>query len=975
MNTQGLDIEHFGLFHCAIHGLPASPSLEAFSSRLASSDDHLDDPCLVVPRDHLGCIDAAIFTIAALQGSGPRRLIVVSPTLPIIDTTWHRACTLQRSLQTPRSPITASVTEALLAMAGEHAAVGTEPFSVGRGWPRVAASSIWCRSPAQPTVLCTDAAQFTSDLLFRSRGAPSVQWPLFAGLAGCDSLVMTLNLPSQHPLRAILQSVTRAQSRTERIAGLEPLRWIDVIADLDETISLQPADSSTPRASPATHDALASTAALRTTSLHTDSLATSIHALSRSILPSVSARLLVVLPDEQAVLAAERLLRKDLPPGVELLTAVASLRELERSRLESHLLGVAPAHTPALRQVLLSTPLISQSVGLDCDTLVAFADAGHLPRDLELFISGLDGPAPRVFILVPADSTHSPSGPPQELPAAVTPLSDVTLDGFAAFELRSATTLASRATHVADDRNAFAGVSGRDTRGIRSLEPPRSVPSLLPAHLSMLARTSPPAASPDVSCFTGLDRLTEQDCKLCWRIDLPSVLAGQAALEDYAWALPPMPGECITAAIGTVRTWLLRSEPECSSSLNGDAAATPVARPPRIARIASVDRSVSWLSTLAAIAPGDVLMIADHPRHESRSHGVDGLPTATSFAGRSMIDCSDEAWCQDGGSIRLRVTAAVLDAYSRQTGVSIHWPLESMPPDPGLLLRDLARVSRQLLRPMGRQRLGPSEHALLKSVLHAIDGGTRFRFVRHPCGGFVIHSIPFAEQSWLELPDDQTPGIGSLERHTAEVVRCTERFASSLSLTRVVSTSLAYAARWHDTGKSDHRYQGFIRGGFAALPCLARPSHSRPPSSTELHRCLAGWPRLGRHELLSVDAARRAFAQADHGQGCCDEALTMHLVATHHGHGRPFLHPLDADREASVMRPGPPFPGDSDDLQTGFHASSGGRFEMMNARYGLWGLAYLESILRIADARCVESELRAMEGDSGDFTPGSGQWP
>lgn len=973
MNTRGLGIEHFGLFYRAIHGLPDSPSLEAFSRRLASADEPLDGPCLVAPRDHLGCIDAAIFTIAALQGSGPRRLIVVTPTLPIIDTIWHRACTLQRALQTPRSPITASVTTALLAMAGEHATAGKGPLSVGRGWPRVTPDSIWCRSPAQPTVLCTDAAQLASDLLFRSRGAPSVHWPMFAGLAGCDSLVMTLNLPSQHPVRAVLQTVSHAQCRTEQIAGLKPLRWIDVVADRDGPLSLHPAETSTRRASPDAHDTLATATAIGAISLRTDPLANSVYAVSRSILPSIATRLLVVLPDEQTVLAAERLFRKGPLPGIELLPAVESTRELERSRLESQLLGVAPAHAPARRQVLLSTPLISQSTGLHCDALIAFADADHLPRHLELFISSLASPAPRVFILVPADSRNRPPGPPQGLPAVVTPLTDVSLDGFAAYELREAAAVANRATLVADDRNAFAGVSGRYALGTRSLEPPRSVPSLLPAHLSMLARTSTPAASPDVSCFAGLDSLTEQDCQLCWRIDLPSVLAGQSALEDYAWALPPMPGECITAALGTVRTWLSRSEPECSSRLNGDAAATPVARLPRIARIASVDRSVSWLSTLVAIAPGDVLLIADHPRHESPSNGVDDLPTATSFAGRSMIDCSDEAWCHDGGSVRLRITAAVLDAYSRKTGVSAGWPLESMPPDPGLLLRDVASVLRQLVRPMGRKRLDPSEHALLKSVLQAIDAGTRFRFTRHPCGGFVIHSIPSAEQSCLNLPDDHTPGIGSLARHTAEVVRCTERFASSLHLPRVVSTSLVSAARWHDTGKSDHRYQGFIRGGFAALPCLARPSHSRPPSSAELHRYLAGWPRLGRHELLSVDAARRAFAQADDGLGCCDEALTMHLVATHHGHGRPFLHPLDTDRDQSATTPVPPLLEDSAGLQTRFHASSGGRFEMMNARYGLWGLAFLESILRIADARCVESELRAMEAGSGDLTPGSGQ--
>ena len=71
-------------------------------------------------------------------------------------------------------------------------------------------------------------------------------------------------------------------------------------------------------------------------------------------------------------------------------------------------------------------------------------------------------------------------------------------------------------------------------------------------------------------------------------------------------------------------------------------------------------------------------------------------------------------------------------------------------------------------------------------------------------------------------------------------------------------------------------------------------------------------------------------------------------MASHHGHARPLLPPVDdhgtAKLEASID-------GTSVvvDLPRGVRLSDADRFARLNRRYGRWGLALLETVVRCAD--------------------------
>jgi CRISPR-associated endonuclease/helicase Cas3 len=86
----------------------------------------------------------------------------------------------------------------------------------------------------------------------------------------------------------------------------------------------------------------------------------------------------------------------------------------------------------------------------------------------------------------------------------------------------------------------------------------------------------------------------------------------------------------------------------------------------------------------------------------------------------------------------------------------------------------------------------------------------------------------------------------------------------------------------------------------------------------------------------------------------CDSELALHLIGTHHGWGRPFP-PVWDDGENAIE-------AEID----GAHVTVAGvhriarldsgwaeRYAALTRKYGWWGLAYLETILRRAD--CVQS--------------------
>ena len=198
----------------------------------------------------------------------------------------------------------------------------------------------------------------------------------------------------------------------------------------------------------------------------------------------------------------------------------------------------------------------------------------------------------------------------------------------------------------------------------------------------------------------------------------------------------------------------------------------------------------------------------------------------------------------------------------------------------------------------------------------------------------------------------------SLEDHSVSVERAANKLARRC-LPGDLLAQVRLAAYWHDAGKLDERFQVMLRQGDEVAAASADAPLAKSafiPASPARRRAIreaSGLPENFRHEMLSAQLAKlHAPLPAN------DEAaeLILHLIASHHGHARPF----------APVSPDPTPPGvsgrlGSEQVDLGAtqraalaapHRIDSGladRFWRMNRRYGWWGLAYLEAIVRLAD--------------------------
>jgi len=98
-----------------------------------------------------------------------------------------------------------------------------------------------------------------------------------------------------------------------------------------------------------------------------------------------------------------------------------------------------------------------------------------------------------------------------------------------------------------------------------------------------------------------------------------------------------------------------------------------------------------------------------------------------------------------------------------------------------------------------------------------------------------------------------------------------------------------------------------------------------------------------RHEFGSLREFTDAFNAGrlldDQGKSISQDVfdLAMHLIATHHGRGRPHFAKGGFDPDVECR---------SDDI----HTAAIQRFARLQKKYGWWTLAWLENLLRCADA-------------------------
>jgi CRISPR-associated endonuclease/helicase Cas3 len=197
-------------------------------------------------------------------------------------------------------------------------------------------------------------------------------------------------------------------------------------------------------------------------------------------------------------------------------------------------------------------------------------------------------------------------------------------------------------------------------------------------------------------------------------------------------------------------------------------------------------------------------------------------------------------------------------------------------------------------------------------------------------------------------------GQVTLGRHHSAVRERARQIAEALGLEPALVTVVEDAAGWHDLGKSEDRFQAMLHDGDPYLAAVA-PEPLAKSGMDPVDRLAwrqarrrSGLPPGARHEAWSMALVREHLRlREDHPYGG-DVDLLLHLVASHHGHARPFL-PLVTDPEPRAVRAR--VDGQDVSVPSGntVPLDHPARFARLTDRYGRWGLALLESIVRCAD--------------------------
>lgn len=447
----------------------------------------------------------------------------------------------------------------------------------------------------------------------------------------------------------------------------------------------------------------------------------------------------------------------------------------------------------------------------------------------------------------------------------------------------------------------------------------RQAASLLPVHVEMLSQTGPFAPEIDIGAWLHGASDRAPDVTIVWRDDLNP-------LQPEHWAqavvlVPPMLREGLPMPVAAVRRWLTHARagdqwsdlgPSVDDDIVGPLTERPVLR----------WRGTEDCSVVAApeIRPGDTLVLP------TSYGGCDAWGWAPESL-EPVVDLADTCLAErlETGVSR-RVALRLTEGHWWAFGAAAR-ALRDQVGDLKALEADAVTSEDDLDEAIGQVRV-----ALVEAVLasgHPLAARLHDPRIEHHPDGVVVRGIGIEEINGAV----EAGRAVALDVHHSDV----GRWATRLAAGHPNADAIVAAAVIHDAGKAEPRMQTLLHGNrlrAAAGPLLGKSAlRRREEQLTAL--LTSGLPRGFRHEFASLEYES------------INDPLVRHLVATHHGHGRPWLVPC-RDAAAAGAR------------YARLDQHWAGAWAAVSRRHGPWVLAGMEWLLRAADARASIEEM-AME--------------
>lgn len=849
-------------------------------------------------------LDIAVFSLAARPDVFPRRVVFVIDRRIIVDQVYERAKRIRAALESADSGILFRIRSRLAEV------TDGVPLDVAALRGGVPIDNEWASRPDQPWVVVSTVDQFGSRLLFRGYGVSSSMRPIHAGLAGNDCLVILDEVHLSRPFAETLDAVRHLHS------GPLPRRF--------QVVEM----SATPQNTEATRFKL----------IESDTESSELLRKRVTVAKECSIRPLTGRSAEGALpKAVQDILKKDLPKSASSVGVIVNrvrtarqvhqalgtagyqthlvtgrMRPLDRGRVLDEITSAVDPDRSADGDMDLTVVVATQAieVGADFSFDALITECGPIDSLRQRF-GRLDrrgtywdragGPAKAWILGVRTEMTSKSPDPVY---------GDASKQTWTELEARFGK----------DPFNAGPSSPDLDDFPDQASAPFKRAPLLLDTHMEAWSQTRPePIVQPPLDPFLhGLGQSNNTDVAIVWRHDHS---------HETLKLVPPRPAEYLQAPIGAVKAWLGGVEEEPVADVD-TAAQDDEIRSTRT--LQGVDRWQGFgeepeaIADVTAISPGDVILV---------NPDLGGLTAYTwdPNSSEGVADLGDEAQWAYGRRVTLRLDPRIDPDFS------------------GLIAEEEAeQTTRELITNWIDGAISRSSDRWVYETLTRLRSGFTIEWSKDST--YPIVCATSVDSLTLDGTDASVSFTGTavtLRSHLSGVGNKAAKFAQGLGLGPEIQSDLGLAGQLHDLGKVDRRFQSQLVGGDPVkLEMLAEPLAKSHPETPRLRR----YPQGMRHEIASIALVQsnpEVLASAN------DKDLVLHLIGAHHGHGRPLL-PVIRDPDPQTLRyrhNGSAMESSTDLADTNIALESAERYWRLVDRYGYHGLAWLETILRLADHR------------------------
>ena len=909
--------EDFTVFFQDIHGYEPFPWQQRLTMEVLTRGSWPNVIDLPTGSGKTAVLDTAVFALAFCPKIFPRRIIFVIDRRIIVDQVFKRAEKIRHSIKCINTPVLVLVRERLELLSGGNNLLGVAALRGG-----IPIDNKWTRNADQPWVMVSTVDQFGSRLLFRGYGASSGMRPIHAGLAGNDCLVFLDEVHLSLPFAETLSQVTELKSSIlpQRFTVVEMSATpsdrnserfsLDAVADIDKCEELRRRVRAAKKAK---------LVSARNSEAIPDSVLKIIKSYQKSDSGEKMGTLCVIVNRVRTARNIYQLLKTS---GYTTFLITGRMRPLDSANI---LNKIGPVVDPdrdidkSEYTVVVATQAIEVGADFSFDALITECAAvdslrqrfGRLDRrGLRFSKTGLPT---RAWIIGLGSVVNSKKPDPIYGNSIRTTWE----------ELKKR------------EKDGFVDVGPLDLKNFsdEATAPKIQAPLLLKTHMDAWVQTSPePITQPSIDQFLhGIDNLHDPDVSILWRQDRS---------KEVLHLVPPRQAEFLKIPVYAVRAWLSNNQEEDIADISSSEPKNSEfdkSRDFTLWKWKGFDKDPETVRDIKDIHPGDILVL--DPEYGGLTEG-----TWDPSSKEKVVDLGDVAQIESGAKATLRLDSRLIsdvsqplpkdeaEAHSSNKERISEWLKRSAEND------DQPEWMRKII-----EKFNSSEFDIQTIGLEDRDDVNSYYVLTE-----LHNKKPPVDIEIMDESDAYGSLTGTkvmLDDHMEKVGKQAESTARRLGFSDEIAEDLRLAGQLHDLGKVDRRFQAQLIGGDPVdIEMLEKPLAKSLPGIRRTQE----YPRGMRHEVASV-----ALVQSNHEilKKAHDKDLVLHLIATHHGWGRPLL-PVIEDPEPQMLDyvvDGVFVKTKSDFTNTTLALEMSDRFWKLVERYGYYGLAWLETVLRLSD--------------------------